>query len=332
MFEFITNPEERGQVGIGTLIVFIAMVLVAAIAAGVLINTAGFLQTQAEETGQDSTDLVSERIDVSSEVGIVAGTENTLSEIRLEVTGAPGADQIDLAETTIQAVGPGGQENLVFTSTASNANELTQLSVPEISGGSGSFTITVNYNNIDSLTSGESNQKLIVEYDEGGDGNVEDTVEVTGSGLDSTSISATSGGTNGLAASGSFSEDDEITVDLVDTSDGDSTFLEESVTQVVGPTGTAESTILDGGNSIANLGANQFAVGSDGNFRSSAVLSDEDDFTILINPGAGAFDDSGAFGEGESATLDIVSPAGATTQVELRAPDLFNTNGEAVRL
>jgi len=116
MFEFITDKQERGQVGIGTLIVFIAMVLVAAIAAGVLINTAGFLQSQAEATGEESTDLVSERIDVTSTVGIVGDDDQDgLSEIRISVAGSPGADQIDLSETTIQAVGPNGQANLVFT-------------------------------------------------------------------------------------------------------------------------------------------------------------------------------------------------------------------------
>jgi len=124
MFEFINNDEDRGQVGIGTLIVFIAMVLVAAIAAGVLINTAGFLQSQAEATGQESTDLVSERIDVTSEVGIV-GNNSTgeLKAIKITVSGAAGADQIDLSQTTIQAVGPNGQANLVFTDTAANGSD-----------------------------------------------------------------------------------------------------------------------------------------------------------------------------------------------------------------
>ena len=223
MFEFITTDDDRGQVGIGTLIVFIAMVLVAAIAAGVLINTAGFLQTQAEATGQESTDLVSERIDVTSSVGIVgSASDGDLKEIRVGVSGAPGADQIDLSETTIQAVGPEGQENLVFNSTNETGTELSTVS------------------------------------------------------------------------------------------NADATDVQQGAFAVQNSSGTFVSA-------------------------SDAVLNDEESFTIVVNPeekpfGAGTGSLGDSFGEGESATLDIVSPSSATTQVELRAPDLFSTDGEAVRL
>ncbi|TKX51841.1 flagellin, partial [Halorubrum sp. SP3] len=61
--------------------------------------------------------------DVTSEVGIVGNASNgTLNEIRVSVAGAAGSDQIDLSETTIEAVGPNGQENLVFNGTDSVDN------------------------------------------------------------------------------------------------------------------------------------------------------------------------------------------------------------------
>ncbi|WP_066413747.1 archaellin/type IV pilin N-terminal domain-containing protein [Halorubrum aethiopicum] len=241
MFEFITNPEERGQVGIGTLIVFIAMVLVAAIAAGVLINTAGFLQTQAEATGQESTDLVSERIDVTSEVGIVSSSNtNELAEIRLSVSGAPGADQIDLSETTIQAVGPNGQANLVFTSVDADDQDL--------SSGDADFAYKI-----------EQGEFAVLKSD------------------------------------GSIATDSDAVL-------GD----QDQFTIVVNPAAQPFGSLDDGDTASSVYGSSQF----------NAIAGDP----------------SNIFGEGETSSLTIVSPSSATTSVELTAPDLFNTNGEAVRL
>jgi len=122
MFEFINDEDERGQVGIGTLIVFIAMVLVAAIAAGVLINTAGFLQTQAEETGQDSTDQVANNINIIGTVGEVDGSNTEVDIVRLTVQKSAGAGDVDLGGLSIQYVGPGSFANLVYTDKAGSEN------------------------------------------------------------------------------------------------------------------------------------------------------------------------------------------------------------------
>jgi flagellin FlaB len=119
--------NDRGQVGIGTLIVFIALVLVAAIAAGVLINTAGFLQTQAEETGTESTDQVSNNINVIGEVGIYNETNSGLNETRLTVQRASGSGEIDLSGLSIQYVGDNGFANLVHGTNETASGEAGYL-------------------------------------------------------------------------------------------------------------------------------------------------------------------------------------------------------------
>ena len=127
MFKNLFMKNDRGQVGIGTLIVFIAMVLVAAIAAGVLINTAGFLQTKAEQTGEDSTAQVSNRIAVVSAYGNVEpnGTDpDGVNYINITVMRSAGADNINLSRATIEWVGPNEADTLTYVD-ATNVTELT---------------------------------------------------------------------------------------------------------------------------------------------------------------------------------------------------------------
>jgi len=115
MLEKFKRDDDRGQVGIGTLIVFIAMVLVAAIAAGVLINTAGFLQSGAEETGQQSSDQVTNRLDVVSVIGENIDSANSeVNRAVITVKKAPGANNIDLSATTLQFVHSSGSSDLTY--------------------------------------------------------------------------------------------------------------------------------------------------------------------------------------------------------------------------
>ena len=97
--------NERGQVGIGTLIVFIALVLVAAIAAGVLINTAGFLQTQAEATGEESTEQVTNNVNIVGATGEADGSGDQINDLEIHVSKSPGSGDIDLEDGTIELIG-----------------------------------------------------------------------------------------------------------------------------------------------------------------------------------------------------------------------------------
>jgi flagellin FlaB len=88
-------------IGIGAMIVFIAMVLVAGIAASVLIQTSSKLETQAMITGEQTTSEVATGLEVADVEGFAADDAD-ISRLAIQIRPRAGSSEIDLSETVIE--------------------------------------------------------------------------------------------------------------------------------------------------------------------------------------------------------------------------------------
>jgi len=122
--------NKKGESGIGTLILFIAMILVAAIAAGVLIQTSMNLQSRALSTGSRAQSQVSTSIAINSIWSEDGSSGSNVDEFYVSVKLVPGSDTIKLEDTLVEIIlnnmsrqySEGTESATVATGTAYNFN------------------------------------------------------------------------------------------------------------------------------------------------------------------------------------------------------------------
>ncbi|MFT4311800.1 MAG: archaellin/type IV pilin N-terminal domain-containing protein [Candidatus Woesearchaeota archaeon] len=129
--------HKRAEAGIGTLVLFIAMILVAAIAAGVLIQTANSLQTKALATASQSKDQVATSVQFLTVYAQDASSDNNIEQFAVEMKLVPGSGVIKLEDGVFE-----------FVVNSQNASSLTYGGVgscDELSSISSQSEFTVDY-------------------------------------------------------------------------------------------------------------------------------------------------------------------------------------------
>lgn len=120
----VYNNAKKGAQGIGTLIIFIAMILVAAVAAGVLIQTASSLQSKSLDVGRQSQEKITTDIEVvqvyayNTSDGKIngSGTDTVKMVVRL----GSGSSPVNLNDLIIKMDTTSGSQTTQFSTGAAD--------------------------------------------------------------------------------------------------------------------------------------------------------------------------------------------------------------------
>ena len=89
--------DNLGSIGIGAMIVFIALILVAAVASAVIIQTGEKLQQNAQQTGSDTQREIAGKINIKKVI------IHDASDVFMYFESSPGSDVLDVTDIAYQA-------------------------------------------------------------------------------------------------------------------------------------------------------------------------------------------------------------------------------------
>lgn len=108
--------NKEASIGIGAIIIFIALVLVAGIAATVIIETSSTLESQSMTTGRETTVEVSSGLAVCAIEGYSASSSADISKLAILVRPRAGTDSIDISGAFIEITDTDTKVVLNYTS------------------------------------------------------------------------------------------------------------------------------------------------------------------------------------------------------------------------
>jgi len=133
------RDEDSAAIGIGTLIIFIALVLVAAIAAAVIIKTAYSLKDQAEATGLGAQQEVSGSVKMISLIGERTGAplSANINTLWVYITTWDGSKGIDISKMRVVTRSSSNLAEITLDTAGASATRYDADEVPPNTAGNG---------------------------------------------------------------------------------------------------------------------------------------------------------------------------------------------------
>jgi len=176
--------NESGSIGIGAMIVFIALILVAAVASTVIIKTAEELQDRAEKTGDDTRDQISGKLIklIVTDVYVTTAAAGDIDSLTVIAKLASGSDAtLPTAMTYMIVCDNGGFQTDVADLADANGNAVTPgnaviADTTTIASGE-MFRFTVTLTNCDEAAIVGASLPLTLNVEGGGDTRVDLEIE-----------------------------------------------------------------------------------------------------------------------------------------------------------